>query len=321
MALGIFQRPVVDDNGTVQSAASVEVRVQETNALADIYSDRAGATPKANPFTTGADGLVKFFAQGNAYKITATKGAFAVTWEYVATGTAAELDIGDIEDLIDAAAGTPSLAPITNNYILANISGGTAAPSGHSINQILNSTLTNVQGAIPYRAAAAWTRILPGTSGQFLKTNGSGADPEWADISPPSTRVIKASAQAITSSASYVNDSELFFSAAAGTYWFRAVYTITFGAGGYQLAVAGPGGTTRLRVTANPLGVTNSVVAYDSIITGVTTAITGPVIVKIEGNVVLSSPGTFAMRIAQGASNAAATTFESGSFLEYQKII
>jgi len=320
MAFGIFQRTVVDDNGAVQSAASVEVRVQETNALADIYSDRAGTTPKANPFTTGADGLVKFFAQGNAYKITATKGAFEVTWEYVPTGTAAELDIGDIEYLIDAAAITPVFPDIANQRILANVSGGMAAPIANSLNQVLNGTVTTQQGTILRRDATAWTALFPGTAGQFLKTNGAGADIEWADIAPPSTRVIKSSAQAITLSDSYVNDSELFFSAAAGTYWFRAVYTITFGSGGYQVAVAGPA-ATRLRVSASPLGLTNAVTAYNSIITGVTTAIAGPVIVVVEGVVVLSSAGTFAMRVAQGASNAAATTFEAGSFLEYQKII
>lgn len=103
MALAKWQRTIVDETGAVQSGASVEVRIQDTNALASIYSDRAGSTPKSNPFTTGFDGFADFFAPGNAYKITATKGGFSKTWEYVPIGIAQELDETDIQDLIDSA--------------------------------------------------------------------------------------------------------------------------------------------------------------------------------------------------------------------------
>jgi hypothetical protein len=36
------------------------------------------------------------------------------------------------------------------------------------------------QGAILYKDAAAWAALAPGTSGQFLKTNGAAANPAWA---------------------------------------------------------------------------------------------------------------------------------------------
>jgi hypothetical protein len=35
------------------------------------------------------------------------------------------------------------------------------------------------QGAILYKDAAAWAALAPGTSGQFLKTNGAAANPSW----------------------------------------------------------------------------------------------------------------------------------------------
>jgi hypothetical protein len=37
------------------------------------------------------------------------------------------------------------------------------------------------QGAILYKDAAAWAALAPGTSGQFLKTNGAAANPAWAN--------------------------------------------------------------------------------------------------------------------------------------------
>lgn len=103
MALAKWQRTIVDETGAVQSGASVEVRIQDTNALASIYSNRAGSSSKSNPFTTGSDGFAEFFAAGNAYKITASKGGFTKTWEYVGIGTGQELDESDIQTLIDNA--------------------------------------------------------------------------------------------------------------------------------------------------------------------------------------------------------------------------
>lgn len=133
------------------------------------------------------------------------------------------------------------------------------------------------------------------------------------------TRVVKTANQSITSSATFTDDTELQFSAVAGTYRFRCVYTISFGSGGYQIAVNGPA-LTRLRVQKYGNPDINAITAYNSIIAGVTTSHSGPDICLIEGVAVFSGSGTFAMRIAQGASNAAASTFEAGSYLEYHKI-
>ena len=46
----------------------------------------------------------------------------------------------------------------------------------------LTSTLTT-QGDIVYRDGSALARLAAGTSGQFLKTQGSGANPVWGDVS------------------------------------------------------------------------------------------------------------------------------------------
>lgn len=39
----------------------------------------------------------------------------------------------------------------------------------------------SVQGDVLYHNGTTWTRLAAGTSGQFLKTNGSGANPAWAN--------------------------------------------------------------------------------------------------------------------------------------------
>ena len=41
------------------------------------------------------------------------------------------------------------------------------------------------QGDLLYRSSTAWTVLAPGTSGQFLKTQGTGADPVWAPLTVP----------------------------------------------------------------------------------------------------------------------------------------
>jgi len=44
-----------------------------------------------------------------------------------------------------------------------------------------DSAFTSTQGHVFYRSGSAWTTLGPGTSGQFLKTQGAAANPVWAD--------------------------------------------------------------------------------------------------------------------------------------------
>ncbi|MBA4174703.1 MAG: hypothetical protein C0511_19135 [Hyphomicrobium sp.] len=46
--------------------------------------------------------------------------------------------------------------------------------------QALLDQISVDHGAVLYRDASAWQALAPGTAGYFLKTNGPGADPEWA---------------------------------------------------------------------------------------------------------------------------------------------
>lgn len=69
-----------------------------------------------------------------------------------------------------------ALAAIADDRLLANISGVSAAPSANTLTAILDSILGTTQGAIVTRNASGWTKLDPGTSGHFLKSQGAAAD-------------------------------------------------------------------------------------------------------------------------------------------------
>lgn len=81
--------------------------------------------------------------------------------------------------------GTLSLATIADKNLLANTSGGTAAPVATTLTALIDEAIDNTQGDILYRSSSAWTQLGPGTSGQFLQTQGASANPQWATLSNP----------------------------------------------------------------------------------------------------------------------------------------
>ena len=81
---------------------------------------------------------------------------------------------------VSGQATTSQLPSISNNFLLGNTSGSTGPPSGVSLSSLIDSAFGNAQGDILYRGASAWTVLTPGTSGNFLKTQGAAANPVWA---------------------------------------------------------------------------------------------------------------------------------------------
>jgi hypothetical protein len=49
--------------------------------------------------------------------------------------------------------------------------------------QAILDQISTTWGTILFRGTSDWEALAPGTSGHFLKTNGAGADPEWAAAS------------------------------------------------------------------------------------------------------------------------------------------
>ena len=71
------------------------------------------------------------------------------------------------------------LSSIANVRVLANISGGSAAPTANTLTAIIDACISGTQGDILYRNGTVWTALGAGTSGYVLQTGGAGANPSW----------------------------------------------------------------------------------------------------------------------------------------------
>lgn len=182
---------------------------------------------------------------------------------------------------------------------------------------------TYTTGDILYASAAnTLAKLAAGTDGYYLKL-ASGV-PTWAANEQTWTVVKKTADQAITSNTTLADDTYLQFSMAANTtYAIRFMYFITSGAGGINIGANGPSSPTKLRFSnfvasgsTTPPGLVNLAVVYGSLWSTVPTSPT--IAIGFDGVIQNgANAGTFAVQVAQNTSNAAATTFEKGSYLEY----
>lgn len=106
---------------------------------------------------------------GGFHVSTPVSGAGTGTVTSIATG--AGLTGGTI-----TAAGTIALAAIANLRLLANISGGSLAPSANTLTAILDAILGTTVGGVPVRGAS-WLSVTPGANALPLQsvTGGGGA--------------------------------------------------------------------------------------------------------------------------------------------------
>ena len=104
-------------------------------------------------------------------------GAGTISGVLSATGTGA-VSAASSGTGINISGSTIQLASITNGFVVANITGSTGAPSGVAFSSVMDG-LGATQGDIAYRNATVWTVLPPGTTGQGLQTQGSGANPQW----------------------------------------------------------------------------------------------------------------------------------------------
>jgi hypothetical protein len=83
---------------------------------------------------------------------------------------------------------TEYVADFMSDHPLTQGNGITLTPSGNIADgvtiaaevQAILDQISTTHGTVLFRGAADWQALAPGTAGKFLKTNGPGADPEWA---------------------------------------------------------------------------------------------------------------------------------------------
>lgn len=75
-----------------------------------------------------------------------------------------------------------TLTSIPSGDVLSNITSGSALPVGNSLSSVMDK-IGSTQGSILFRSSTGWQALTPGTSGQVLETQGTGANPVWATVS------------------------------------------------------------------------------------------------------------------------------------------
>jgi hypothetical protein len=65
--------------------------------------------------------------------------------------------------------------------VLGRNTAGSGDAEEVTLSQLLDWLGGAAQGDVIYRGAASWDNLAAGTSGQFLQTQGAGANPQWAD--------------------------------------------------------------------------------------------------------------------------------------------
>lgn len=78
-------------------------------------------------------------------------------------------------------AGSIALAAIADHRMMANTSGGIAAPIATTMSGWMDDSITNVIGSVFYRSTTGWIGLAPGVAGQFLQSLGPAANLQWAD--------------------------------------------------------------------------------------------------------------------------------------------
>ena len=213
-------------SGTITAPSGSNKRIDRAviNALTGVLSIVTGTpttgTPSAPTITAGCFPVAQIgtVASPLLSTTTAITNAMVVDERNFWGVTAGELPLG-------------ALATQSNNTVLANISGGTASPSADTLTAIIDACIGSTQGNVLYRGASAWNVLAPGTSGQFLQTQGSSANPQWANA------VGQLHYTNITSSGNFTTPS-----ATTSSTQFKITITGGGGGGGQSGGNAAPGG-------------------------------------------------------------------------------
>ena len=184
----------------IDSGAVTYAKIQDVSATDKLLGrSTAGAGSVEEITCTAAGRAILDDADASAQRTTLGLGTLA-TQSGTFSGTSSGTNTGDqtitltgdvtgsgtgsfAATIANDAVSNAKLANMTASTIKARITGSTGDPEDATLTQVLDLVGSAAQGDILYRGASTWTRLGAGTSGNYLKTNGTGANPEWATVS------------------------------------------------------------------------------------------------------------------------------------------
>ena len=83
MARSIWQASVVDEAGNVVPGATIDVVSEVTGLPVTLYDARTGGTNIGNPAFADVNGFIQFYTEPTRIRVTATGGAFTITWRNI----------------------------------------------------------------------------------------------------------------------------------------------------------------------------------------------------------------------------------------------
>lgn len=141
--------------------------------------------------TTGTGAQQSIASVGTSGQVLTSNGAGALPTFQTASGGVSDGDKGDITVSGSGATWTIDSGVVTyakmqdiatTKRVLGRNSLGSGDTEECTVSQVLDwvPLLSPAQGDVLYRGSLGWEVLSPGTSGHFLKTNGSAANPSWA---------------------------------------------------------------------------------------------------------------------------------------------
>lgn len=207
-------------------------------------------------------------------------------------------------------------APLASPAFTGTPTAPTATPATNST-QLATTAYVDTADALKANLASPTFTGTPAAPTPSANDNSTKlATTAYVDTKNPWTMVMKAADQAITTSTTLVDDSELQFAVTSGErYVVRGAYSVhSTDVGGLKLAVNGPTlSTGELRASTTSAAAT----AYDATFTSFGSA--GTYLIAFHINFDCATTGTLKLRIAQ-LNSAGTSTFEAGSYIEYRAL-
>lgn len=191
---GIVARWHKDTNGSLVATGSSNAYAVAANRTISAYYDGLRMAFEANHANTGAAtlnvdsvGAKAIRKNGNAalvtgdiisgQKVDVIFDADNDYWQAVSFGGTSSPTTTRGDLIARGASADERKALGADNTLLA--SDGTD-PNWETLSSLLDAIFSNAQGATLYRGASAWAALSPGTNGQFLQSQGAGANVQWA---------------------------------------------------------------------------------------------------------------------------------------------